>query len=866
MEGPLDAAVLARALNDVVARHDIFRTRFDIIDGRPIQVVSPSLNLPVPVIDLRLLPEGVREAQAFRLAREEAARAFEIRRLPLVRAQLFLFEQTRHILVLTLHRGIFDQDSLGILLRELSACYEARRSGGTPGLAPLPLQYAEYAAGQRRHFPSRESCLSWWSAKLSGDPAPLQLPADRPKSGIPGGGGRIEKHELSPALRSSVEALAQREGTNPFTIFLTAFQALLHRYTNRTDFVLGVVVSNRQTPETENLVGPFSIVVPFRADLSGNLPFRRLLERVRVEVLDVFAHSHAPFESLPGRYGNPAVSCPVQFSYQRTASELAGWPGLRLQELELESGTCQCELAFHVVESAAGLSVRATYDAELFSPAVIQRLLAHFGVLLQAAVSRPPCLLAELPLLTPAERHRLLSEWNNTSAAYPRDTTVHELFSARAAAEPESVAVASAHGKLSYRELDHRSNQLGRHLRAAAVRPGQLVGLCVERSPDLVVGLLGILKAGGAVLPLDPFLPDSAKARLMADARPNLILTHGPLRHSFPPDACRVLQLDAEAADIHRADEAGLAPVAGPDDFAWLASTAGTGGQSKSVELTHRTIVSSLHALRRLAGLTGADVVLAAAPLLSPDAISELLLPLIFGARVELASTEEMTDPGQLAARAATCRPTLLQAAPSKLRQMIEAGWTGDKSLRVLSSGEPLPRDLADRLLPCCGELWNLYGAAETTGGCLAAPVAAGRSAPVVGRPLANVQIHLLDSRLQPVPVGIPGEIYVGGDTLAARYRRQPTETASQFPADPFRRLPGTRLFRTGDLARRLPNGEIEFLGRLDQRTACRLAPVQVTRAEPVPCPSAPDPLSRAAAPEPLSFPLLETAALAHAL
>jgi amino acid adenylation domain-containing protein len=861
IEGHLDAGLLARALNDVIARHDILRTSFEFTGGRPAQVVAPVLNVPVPVVDLRLLPEGVREAQAFRLAREDAARPFDVRKLPLLRAQLFLFEQTRQILVLTLHRGIFEQDSLGILLRELAACYEARRMGGTPALPPLPIQYATYAARSTGQTVV-ESPDTWWSAKFSGEPVQLQLPADRIRSGGRAGGSRVEKLELPAALRSSVETLAQREGTNHYTILLTAFQVLLHRYTNQTDFVMGMIVSDRHTPETENLIGPFARVVPYRADLSGDLSFRRLLERVRQEVLDIFAHSsRAPFAGLPGRFSNPAFSCPVQFSLERREAELTGWPGLRLQELELDSGASPCELAFHLIESAAGLGVRAEYDADLFSPAVIQRLLAHFGVLLHAAVSRPAGRLSELPLLTPVERRRLLSEWNNSVLAYPRDATAHELVSHRAAVEPSAVAVASAAGNLTYLELDQRSNQLGRHLRAAGVRPGQLVGLCVDRSPQLIVGVLGILKAGGAVLPLDPSLPEPARTHLLKDARPNLFLTNSPLRHAFAPESNRVLLLDAEAIDIQREDEAVLAPLAAPDDFAWLVSTAGTGGQSRPVELSHRAIVSTLYALRRLSGISNTDVVLAAAPLLSADAMTGLLLPLVFGARLELAAGDDIADPAHLVAHASACHPTLMLAAPSEWRQLLDAGWHGEKSLRILASGEPLTRELADRLLRYCRELWNLYGSAETTGACLAAPVLPGRQVPVIGRPLGNVQVHVLDAHLQPVPVGIMGEIYVGGDTLATGYRGQPTETATHFPADPFRRTPGARLFRTGDLARRLINGEIEFLHRHDARTPSRHVAVPTEPAPEThaaePEPEAPAPVHRERSPVSLSFPAI---------
>ena len=842
LEGPLDPALLVAALNDVVARQDILRTCLEFSAGHLHQAVTPELHVPVPLIDLRLLPAGVREAQAFRLAREDAARPLDPRRLPLVRAQLFLIDQTRHILVLTLHRAIFDHESSGILLRDLAACYEARRQGRAPQLPALPRPYADYArdAGAT---PS-ESALAWWLAKFPGEPTLLRLPADRSRSGTRGSGGRVERIELSTALCCSVGILAHREGTNAFTILLAAFQVLLHRYTNLTDFALGLVASDRHLPGTENLLGPCTRLVPFRADLSGNPSFREFLERVRREILDTFAQApRLSFDRLPGRYRHPALACPVQVVHERREMELVNWPGFRLQELELDSGASPGELSLHLVESVGRWSARAEYDAEFFSPAAIQQLLAHFTVLLQAAAARPGAKLAELPLLTSTERRRLLQEWNNSGVTYPRDATVPDLVAARAAAEPDAPAVACAGQRLTYRQLDQHSNRLGRHLRAAGIRPGRVVALAVDRSVELVAAALGILKAGGAVCLFDAaFPPSPAQVNLV---RPDLILTDTNHRALFSAHDDRLLLLDAEAADIKRADESVLAPLAGPEDGCWLAWSAGTGGKPKAVELSHRACVSMLFARRALAGIRATDVVFASAPLHTIDAATELLLPLAFGARLELAAADELATPAALAARFAASEATFLHAPPSQLERMLDAGWTGGKSLRIHSGGEPLSRELADRLLDQCRELWNTYGTVETAGACLAAPATRGAGKPLLGRPFGNVQIHLLDAGAQPVPVGIPGEIHVGGETLAAGYRDDSAGTVGRFSADPFRRLPGSRIFRTGDLACRLPNGEIEYLGRIDQRIPCRPVPAPVASPRPAtgsrrPFPSAP--------------------------
>lgn len=826
LDGPLDAGLLAAALNDVVARHDIFRTHFDVADGRTVQVVAPALNVPVPVIDLRLLPAGAREAQAFRLAREEAARAFDPHRLPLIRTQLYLFEDTKRILVLTLHRGIFDHDSLGILLRELAACYEARRHASAPCLPPLPLQYADYAARQWESGPAQQADLDWWRTRLADTPTPLRLPSDRGAAASTGAHGRIEKLELAPSLRAAVDALARRTGTNSFTICFAAFQVLLHRYTNRNDFTVGMAVSDRAAPETENLLGQFSKVIPFRASLGGDPAFRALLDRVRTEVLETFAHSGTSFEvALPRLTGDATLACPIQFSHQRSLFDSLGWPGVSLSELELESGSCPCELSFQVVEDSSGLGIRAEYDADLFSPAVIQRLLAHFSVLLQAAASRPQSRLSELPLLTAPERRRLFIEWNNTFADFPRDATVHELISAQAAATPAAAAIAADGAGPTYAELDARSNQVGRHLRAAGIRPGTLVGVCLARTPALVSTLVGIWKAGGAVMLLDAAASADPIARQVKEAAPDFLFAENATRALLPVFPERILVLEAEAADIRRADESTLAPLAGPDDVAAVAWTAGTGEAPRPVQLTHRVLVGSAHAFRRLARPEAADVLLATAPLGSIEAFSELLLPLLFGARLALPKPDEIGHASKLIARIQASGATLMMGPPSLWESLLAADWTGCRTLRLFSTGETLAGPLAERLASRCHELWNVYGTAETAGACLAAPIGSGRPAGVVGRPMANVQAHLLDRHLQAVPVGITGEICVGGDLLANGYHRQATLTTSRFIPDPFRRIPGARLFRTGDLGRRNANGEIEFLGRMDHVETARETP-----------------------------------------
>lgn len=816
-DGPVDSAALARSLNAVVARHEIFRVRFDRVRGQLVQCVAPTLTVPVPIIDLRLLPPEARAPQAFRLAREEAGRLFDGQRLPLLRAQLYIVEETRSIFVLTLHRGIFDPGSRGILLHELAAGYAP--AGGE---APLEPSVVPSVPSLERPAPTARAA-AWWQSRLDHSPAPFHLPSDGPHPTI--STGRIEHLPLDAAQRDALESFASREGTSAFIVLLTVFQVLLHRYTGDVDFIFGLGLTDRSAGE--KLAGPFSQVVPFRAALAADPVVRRLLTRVRTDLLDTFIHPYVP-AAIPGGT-DPALACPVWFSVDEAPRHGPGeWTGLTAQELDLDAGTCPAELCFQVEEKYGGLCLHASYDATLFSPAFIQRLLGHYGVLLDATVTRPHARVSTLPLLTVSEQRRLFGEWNHPPGDSPRDATVPELIAAHSRTQPDRLATTG----LTYEKWEKRSNQLGRHLRAAGVRPGSCVALCVTQPADLLVGVAGVMKAGGMVLPLDPADPDAYHARWLEESRAQWVLTETPQRTRLPA-ATKMILLDVEADDLRRADDAQLVALAGPADPAWVCVTRGTTGTPRLVSFSHRSLVSKLHALQRVFAIKPDDTLLATAPLSSSAAICDLLLPLVFGACVDWPATATLADPAPLATYIAASGATVMAATPTVWLNLLETGWTGAPGLRLFSRDEPLTRALADRLLPCGAQLVNLYGTTETTGPCLAAVITPGTTTPAAGRPLAETQVHLLDAQLQPLPVGLSGEIHVGGDALALGYLNAPATQTSLFIRDPFRHLAAARLFCTGDRGRRLPNGEIEWLARLTPPVIA--APLPVPRRETVP-------------------------------
>lgn len=815
-EGPLEPTLLGAALNDVVARHAILRTRFTFERDRMFQAVVPSLHLPLPVVDLRLLPAGVREVQAFRLAQEEATRRFDLQKLPLLRAQLHLLENRRHILVLAFHRAILDEGSLALFLTELAAYYDARRRGSTPALTPLPLQFAEHAARTHRPSPRQEADLAWWKARLAGDPALPELPAEpTPVGASRAARRRVEHLDLPANIRERLLQFAHREGVDPLAVHLASFATLVHRYGGSEDFILGVRAADRSAPGTERILGPFTRVLPWRADLAGEPSFRLLLDRVRADLRESLAHASAPLElpspALPEGEGR---ACPLQFSFQPDILGAIEWPGLKLTLLELEAGLPPCALALNVIERPAGLTLRAEFDGDRHSAPSVQRFLGHFGAILAAGLERPEARLAELTLLTDAERRRLV-EWNQTTSAFARDAIAPDLVSARAAAAPDAPAVITDGATLSYAELERRSNQLAHLLRAAGLRPTTVVGVLLESTPDLPVCQLALLKAGGTGLWLDPHRPRNELARILAAAAPALVLTHARWA-DLVATGTPVRTLDGLADELAAAPDFPLAPVAGPDDDAWMVETGGTSGPTRLAVLSHRALVCRLHALRLAPGVRPEDAVLVTNSVAGAPAALQLLLPLTAGARLVLAAASDLASRPRLELLLARHAVSLLIGAPADWERLLATGWTGMPGLRLVSTGGPLTPALAARLRLCGRELWNVFGAAETAGGCLAQRLLGKSPHPTLGRPLANSQAHVLDRSLQPVPVGVPGELYIGGEALASHYAGDPAATDERFVPDPFRPVPGARLFRTGDRVRRLASGEIDFLARRD--------------------------------------------------
>jgi len=839
IEGPLDATALEHAVNQVIQRHEILRTCFDTQNGEPVQVIAPLLSWKLAVVDLGGYPPAGRDAEAKRLTDVEAQRPFDLKQLPLFRAKLLRFSPNEHVLILTWHHIICDGWSLRIFFKELVAFYEGHRANRAVELPDLHIQYADFAVWQRERLKTIDKQLVWWKKQLGGPLPVLELPADRPRPAVQTYSGAVETLALSAELRDALSRLGRTEETTLFMTLLAAFQTLLHRYTGLEDVLIGSPIAGRNLTETEELIGCFINTLVLRGDLSGNPTFRELLRRVRETAVAAYANEDLPFEKLveelqPGRDLSHSPLFQVMFALERAPFEDVHWPGLKLTPLGLDSGTAKFDLTLYVTESAEGLTARMEYNTDLFDPTTIRRMLNHLRVLLEGVVAGSDKRLSDLPLLTEAERHQVLIDWNETRSELPPERTIHGLFERQAAETPDAVAVIFGNQQLTYRELDGAANQLARHLQKLGVGPDALVGLCIERSPGMVVGLLGVLKAGGAYLPLDPTYPRERLAFMLEDSGAFALLTQKKLLAALPKHAARKICHDSEWKLISR--ESAERPPAGtlPEHLAYVIYTSGSTGKPKGVPIPHRAVVNFLNSMRHRPGLTRQDLLLAVTTLSFDIAGLELLLPLTVGARVMLASREEAADGAQLAAKIANGGVTVMQATPSTWRMLLDSGWQGNNSLRVFCGGEALSADLANRLSERCAELWNLYGPTETTIWSTVAKVEPGTGPIVVGRPIANTQTYILDKHLQPVPVGVPGELFIGGNGLARGYLKRPELTAEKFIHHPLSNDADARLYRTGDAARWRTDGSIELLGRLDHQVKLRGFRIELGEIESV--------------------------------
>ncbi|WP_164019479.1 non-ribosomal peptide synthase/polyketide synthase, partial [Pyxidicoccus trucidator] len=836
MRGVLDTSALERTFTELVRRHESLRTTVHSEQGRASQVIHPEGHVALARVDLGATPSQQHEAEVLRLAYEEALRPFELTRGPLLRTTLLRLSDTEHVLLLCMHHIVSDGWSMGVLVREVAALYAAFAQGLPSPLPELPVQYADYALWQRQWLQGEEleRQLSWWKQQLTGAPAHLELPTDNSRPPVRDHRGASVPVHVPVSTWEALKALAQREGVTPFMLLLAAFQVVLHRHSGEEDISVGSPIAGRSRPETQGLIGFFVNTLVLRTRLEGNPSFRELLHRVRETTLGAFAHQDVPFEKLveqlrPVRDLGRSPLFQVMLVLQPNPLPGLSLPGLTLDSVELESRTSRFDLQLALSESAQGLAGSLEYATDLFEPATMVRLVGHLRQLLEGVLSEPEQRIAELPLLTNAERQQVLVEWNDTRAPLGADTCIHHLFEAQVRRAPDAPALGFEGSWLSYRELDARSNQLAHHLRSLGVGPEVRVGLCAERSLELVVGLFAILKAGGAYVPLDPSYPRQRLEWMLEDARPAVILAQPALLARLPEaPAAFVVPLALEDEALRGLPTHAPASLSTPDSLAYVIFTSGSTGRPKGAMNAHRAVCNRLLWIQHADGLGPQDIVLQKTPYSFDVSVWEFFWPLTSGARLVLARPGGHQEPDYLVRLISEQRVTITHFVPSMLQHFLEQpGLEKCSSLRrVMCSGEALSPELAQRCLQRLpsAQLHNLYGPTEaavevTAFHCLPQH---GRRAIPIGRPIANTVIRLLDAHLRPVPAGVPGELFIGGIQVGRGYLARPELTAERFIPDPFASEPGARLYRTGDKARWLPDGNIEYLGRLDFQVKVR--------------------------------------------
>jgi amino acid adenylation domain-containing protein len=828
LEGAVSSAQLESAFQHIIARHAVLRTRIATVDGEPVQVVEPRMAFRIPVIDLSQLPKADAEREALRIAKTEARASFDLSVAPLIRVTLVRLREGVAFLLVTAHHTICDGWSIGLLTRELTELCAAEHAGRAAALPELPVSYGDYAAWQTDWARSAdlEPETEFWVNALRGA-QPFEVHPERPRPPVQTTNGEIESTLLDRGITNRLSELSKRQGCTMFMVSLAALMALLHRYTGAQDICVGTQVAGRDDTDLEDLIGMFINTLVLRVDVSGDPAFPALCERVRNVVTDAFENQQMPLEKLieilkpqRDRSRNPLFS--VNFIFQRSFIRNASGGSFELMDMPSVSAGAMYDLNFFMVERPDGWRASCEFNTDLFDRATIARLLGHFTNILRALGQDESRTISQLPLLSEAERQDLVVGRNDTAREYPKHLTVTHLFDLQARRTPEAIAVVCGDERLRYQELEAAANRLAHALLKRGLTPSSRVGVFLDRSADLVIALLAVLKAGCAYIPLDPIYPKERLRHVIEDSRLSVLISNCAYAARLPENRAPLVLLDTDVADI--AGQGSELPEyrSSGGDIAYVMYTSGSTGKPKGVQIPHIALTNFLCSMQREPGITDKDALLAVTTISFDIAALEMFLPLVSGAKLVIAREDEAADGRELLRLMTRHSISVLQATPVTWQLLLESGWQGQPALKMLCGGEALPRKLAEKLLDCGGELWNMYGPTETTIWSSAMRVTRGEQTVPVGPPISNTQFYVVDALANPVPIGVPGELVIGGDGVARGYVNLPKLTAERFPTDHFRNVADARLYRTGDLVRARMDGTFEFLGRADHQIKLR--------------------------------------------
>ncbi|MBV6623050.1 MAG: amino acid adenylation domain-containing protein [Rivularia sp. (in: Bacteria)] len=845
LTGQLNIALLEKSFQIIVRRHEALRTSLLTVDGEPVQAIYADINLQIPLINLQYLSETEREEQAQKIAIEEVKQPFVLSECPLIRLKLLQINEQNHILLLTIHHVIFDGWSIGIFLKELAVVYQNLSDNRLVDLPDLQLQYADYSVWQQEYLQGQvlENQLAYWKQQLA-DISTLQLPTDNPRSALQTFQGKTYSWQIPQDLTAALEALSQKAGVTLFMTLLAAFNALLYRYTNQDDIVVGSAIANRNWAESEGIIGLFVNTLALRTQIKNNSSFSELLNQVKHTTLKAYAHQDLPFEKLVDELEierdlsrNPLFQ--VWFALHNFPIPSLQIGDLSLTPIELERGTTQFDLSLDIYIGEKGLTGAIEYSTELFEQATISRMVEHFHTLLYGIVANPQTKIDELPLLTSREKNQLLFEWNNNQINWQETRTIHELFAEQAARTPEEIAVVFNQEKLTYQQLNQKVDKLAQKLVAMQVKPGVKVGICVERCLDMIIAPLATLKAGGAYVPLDPAYPVERLSWMMEDAQVEVLLTQTKLLDIVAVDNLQLLCLDTNWQTL----TASL-PKVNSSDLAYVIYTSGSTGKSKGVMVEHRSLVNAFFAWKAAYQLSSLKSHLQMASFAFDVCTGDLIRALCSGGKLVLSPREFLLEPEKLYELMVSEKVDCAEFVPAVLRHLMQY---------LQQSGQRLDWM---QLLICGSDSWygseynqwrslinshsrliNSFGVTEATiDSCYFETTQdlPNHSLVPIGRAFANTQLYILNANLQPVPIGVPGELYIGGAGIARGYLNRPQLTTQRFIQHPFSNQPSDKLYKTGDLARYLPNGKIEYLGRNDNQVKIRGYRIELAEIETV--------------------------------